>query len=464
MRSKTASRKAKHDIVHDKSMCIVCRDEQEFEIPDHLMKQVTSRNAVIFAGAGVSTETRTVFPWTFYEEIHDAIGMSQEDKPAFPKLMSLYCKRPDGRRELLERLRARLAYIQSFPELYQTATRFHRELSTLFYVDTYFTTNWDDYFERECGATPFVNADDFVFWNARGRKVFKLHGSVSNFGSVVATDGDYRRARRQLERGTLGAALKLMLATKTIIYVGYSFSDYDFLTVHRYIVRELKQVTPAAYIVSLDRSAETRYKSLGLTPIFTDAAHFVRILKRHLETDGHSLPDSRLDAIPFALARAIAEHHRLHSAFDVTARPEVIYCASYQDGLTHAFEHILSRSHAGEYAHKCDVAGKLEKYKSIRADNLHAGRYVDVAYIDGFMNGLVYLLADDEGRAHLPFYWVYGLADQQVTLAQYKRALRSFANRDKRAMALAERKVRKELGPGDELHHTPFLTWKAESE
>jgi hypothetical protein len=70
-----------------------------------------------------------------------------------------------------------------------------------------------------------VNAEDFAFWRTAGRKGFKLHGSVSNFGSIIATDDDYRRARRQLQRGALGAALKLMLAAKTIVYVGYSFSD-----------------------------------------------------------------------------------------------------------------------------------------------------------------------------------------------------------------------------------------------
>ena len=52
----------------------------------------------------------------------------------------------------------------------------------------------------------FVNADDFAFWDTRGRKVFKLHGSVSNFGSLVATNEDYRRAQKQLQRGTIGAA------------------------------------------------------------------------------------------------------------------------------------------------------------------------------------------------------------------------------------------------------------------
>jgi hypothetical protein len=403
-----------------------------------------------------------VLPWTFYEEIHRALGMPEADTPAFPKLMSIYCKRPDGRRELMERLRARLLYIRSFPELYWTATRFHRELSTLFYVDTYLTTNWDDYFERECGATPLVNAADFAFWNARGRKVFKLHGSVSNFGSVVATDSDYRRAQRQLQRGSIGAALKLMLATKTVVYVGYSFSDYDFLSIHRYISGELKGISPAAYIVSLDRSSEERFKGLGLTPIFTDAAHFVRVLKQHLQADGHSLPDGRLDAIPFALARVTSEHGRLHDAFDVMTRPEVIYCSAYQDGLIHAFERILARSHAGEYSHRCEISQQLRKYGSIRSENVRAGRYVDVAYIDGYTNGLTYLVADDEGRSYLPFYFVYGLTKQPATLSQYQKALRTNANRHKRATALAERTVREKLGPGDVLHHAPILTWNGE--
>jgi hypothetical protein len=442
----------------------MCRNQHEFVIPDHLLKQLTKRNVVIFAGAGVSTEAPTVFPWSFYDEIHEKVGLPEEDKPTFPQLMTLLCKRPNGRRELLEKLRSRLLYVRSFPELYRAATRFHRELSTFFYVDTYLTTNWDDYFERECGATPFVNADDFAFWDTRGRKVFKLHGSVSNFGSVVATDEDYRRAQKQLQHGTLGAALKLMLATKTIVYVGYSFSDHDFLSIHRYISRELKQIAPVAYIVSLDRTAKARFEALGLTPIFTDAAHFVQVLKKHFETDGHSLPDGRLEAIPIALVRAKTEHTRLHETFDAAAKPQIVFCASYQDGLIHAFERMMSRLHSGDYSHQCEIAAQVRKYESIRKENVRARRYLDVAYVEGYMNGLIYLLADDEGRAHLPFYFVLGLDAQPRTLADYRRALRASIGAHKRATTLAERNIREKLGPGDELHHTPFLTWKAESE
>jgi len=428
------------------------------------MTQLTERKVVVFAGAGVSTEATRVFPWTFYDEIHGLLDLPESNRPAFPKLMSLFCQRPDGRRELVEKIRSRLAYVGSFPELYRMATRFHSELATLFYIDTYVTTNWDDYFERKCGATPFVTAEDFAFWQTAGRKVFKLHGSVSNFGSIVATDEDYRRAQRELQRGTLEAALKLMLATKTILYIGYSLSDYDFLNIHGYISNELKQVAPVAYIVSLDRSSERKFKSLGITPLFTDGTYFIEVLKKHLAADKHWLPDSRFVAVPSALARTNIEHSRLHSAFTLQATPDIAYCAAYQDGLMHCFERVLARFHAGDYSHKCEVEAQLLKYEAIKRDNTRSRRYLDVAYIEGYMNGLIYLLANDEERKHMPFYFVYGLDGQPTTLAQYKRAIRGKPAAHKAARALATRIVRERLGPGDDLHHTPFLTWKVEAE
>jgi len=130
----------------------------------------------------------------------------------------------------------------------------------------------------------------------------------------------------------------------------------------------------------------------------------------------------------------------------------------------HTFERILAKSHAGDYSHKCEVAGQLRKYESIRAQNLRARRYVDVAYIEGYMNGLMYLIADDEGHAQLPFYFIYGLDGQPATLTEYKKALRTPGITHNRAKALADRIVREKLGPGDDVHHTPFLTWEGESE
>jgi hypothetical protein len=452
--------KLKHHVSHHEgSNCEFCREFKEFVLPDHLLDALSQGNVVVFAGAGISTESRTVFPWTFYEQIHKALDLREDERPIFPDLMSRYCAQPDGRRKLLETIHNRFAYVDAFPELYRVATRFHQELSTFFNIDTYITTNWDNYFERECGAAPFVTAEDFALWNVPGRKVFKIHGSVSSFGSILTTAEDYAHARTQLEKGALGSALKLMLATKTVVYVGYSFGDDDFLSIQAYLSEELRQVSPAAYIVTIDRDSEARFRALGLLPIFTDATYFFSVLKKHLATEGHFLPDDRLSGTVPALMHARSEHVRLMRTYKPHENPESIYAAFYQDGLKHAFERILAMKHTGQYSHRCNIIEQVRRYEKIRADNLKRTRYLDVAYIDGYMNGMIFLLLNDEERKDLPYYYVYGVKEQPRTLDAYKAAVKNLKSHHKSALRLARRMFSDRLGIRDVPHHRPFLDW-----
>ncbi len=54
-----------------------------------------------------------------------------------------------------------------------------------------------------------MSPQDFVFWNLPGRKVVKLHGSVSRYESIVASAEDYVRCGKALRAGLIGSALKL---------------------------------------------------------------------------------------------------------------------------------------------------------------------------------------------------------------------------------------------------------------
>ena len=212
--------------------CIICQNKLPFDIPDQLYETFLKGDIVLFAGAGISTENRSVFPYTLYEEVCGDIKIKPSEGSSFPKVMDKFCNQPNGRSMLLQKIRNRFSYIWSFSELYLRATAFHQELSTLYPIDTIVTTNWDDYFEKKCGAIPFVTAEDFAFWSMPGRKVFKIHGSVNSYGSLVLTSQDYRSCYRKLSSGIMGSYLKLILATKTIIYVGFSFNDEDFLLLY----------------------------------------------------------------------------------------------------------------------------------------------------------------------------------------------------------------------------------------
>ncbi|MGO9014348.1 MAG: hypothetical protein ACLQF0_05145 [Dissulfurispiraceae bacterium] len=145
--------------------CSLCKDKHEFVISNELMGELLNGSVTVFAGAGISTEARSVLKTTFYESVAAEIGHTGLFL-TFPDLMEEYCRQPNGRFKLLKQIKDRFDYISSFPELTRWATRFHRELGTFFPVRNIITTNWDTYFEQFCNATPFVTDPDLAFWEA----------------------------------------------------------------------------------------------------------------------------------------------------------------------------------------------------------------------------------------------------------------------------------------------------------
>lgn len=214
---------------HDSTVCRVpeceiCKLKRPFELPPEIINAYKVGNLVIFAGSGVSTESAGVYPSTFYQCIKDELNLPKEEQIRFSKLMSLYCSHPRSRKDLFQAIKERIDYVKSFPELYNRATEFHRELSTIPHLDEIFTTNWDDFFERECDATPVVTGQDFaVLQDTPERLVFKLHGSIYNYGSIVATEEDYRNCYRRLSTGIIGAKLKILLVSKTLVFFWFFF-------------------------------------------------------------------------------------------------------------------------------------------------------------------------------------------------------------------------------------------------
>jgi len=181
--------------------CEICRHVHPFTMPDEIVDACAGGRLVVFAGAGVSTESRVVLQRTLYQEIARELGRP-DDGLSFPELMGAFAE-ARGRRILLQRIVRRLEYVDAFPELSRAATRIHRKLASLFYVRDIVTTNWDPYFEQETGAIPLVTGEDYALWDLPRRKVFKIHGSILNLGSIVATTRDYERCYRALSRNIL---------------------------------------------------------------------------------------------------------------------------------------------------------------------------------------------------------------------------------------------------------------------
>ena len=443
---------------HDPAECQFCKRFHEFDLPEPLIAELLSSGVVLFAGAGISTEDKSVFPCTFYEEIRSELKVPETESLSFSGLMTKYCAQMNGRANLLRKIRERFEYTRSFPELYRIATRFHYELSTLFFIESIVTTNWDDYFERECGATAFVMPKDFAFWSLPGRKVFKLHGSITNLGSIVATSADYQQCYKRLQKGILGSSLKMMLATKTILYVGYSFRDEDFTRIHSMLRKDMGELMPRGFIVTLDRGDEQRYRELGLIPIFTDATNFISVIKQHFIEGKHMLPDEVFEEVSAELTIVRAAHHRLWDEFNIIDTPDILYAASYQDGLIHAFERMLGLHNSGYYSHIANITNAMLGYYELRKAKVQIRKYPDIAYIDGYTNGLLYLLHNHDIREMLPLYYIFGARQQPRSFDEFSHLLERAFTLHKSASRYARQMVQgRQCNKENVIHHPPFL-------
>jgi hypothetical protein len=115
-----------------------CRRNKSFQAPSELLDAFIEGAVVIFAGAGISTESRGVMPNTFYTEINYALGNTNSDR-AFPDLMGDFCSTPAGKIGLIQRIRDHFDYAYEHSSIYADATRFHEELATFYAVDTLVT-------------------------------------------------------------------------------------------------------------------------------------------------------------------------------------------------------------------------------------------------------------------------------------------------------------------------------------
>ena len=316
-----------------KDYCDICKNYHDFEFPEDLFEAFVNHDVVIFAGAGISTENRNIFPTTLYEDILAENKNRDDEVSSFSKVMSEFCKKKGGRRQIIERITERIDYVRSFPELYSSTVTFHSYLARIPCVTEIVTTNWDDFFESECHATPYVYEPDIAFWEKPGRKVLKLHGSINNLGSIVVTNEDYEKRYDSLNSGLVGSQLKLLVANKKVVFIGYSFSDEDFNRIFSFVRSQIGDFIKKPYIITLDKSKNDKWHELGLEPIYTAGEYFLQVLIHKLQLRECLIRDDIIRVVQKELSVTIAKHHSLSDKITFSDYPEVIFCLSYQDGF-----------------------------------------------------------------------------------------------------------------------------------
>ena len=326
--------------------CVICGKDYPFRLPPAIIDAAKHGRLIIFAGAGISTERPGFYPDSFYEEARSCLSTVPEDT-SFPSIMTSY-EKEYGRLKLVEEIIERVNYAKTFVLFRDMITRFHQELATIPQIREVITTNWDDYFEKICGMLPIVNDGDYVYYNLTGRKVYKIHGSINNVSTIVATLEDYCRREEELKGSLIGGTLRHLLGTKVVVFVGYSLRDADFKNVYGPLIEGMKDLRPATYVVSPFEVPNA--DEFGMHHVRTDGSSFLRSLKAHLVDSGDNLPDSIFKRI-VALRDLVEECHRLTEEMDWRGHPELVFSLAYQDGLLDSLGRMTLMFNTGEYSH-----------------------------------------------------------------------------------------------------------------
>ncbi len=327
--------------------CFMCKNNNSFDMPNEIIESVKKKELVLFCGAGISTESKAVLPTSFYMDVltflNSEHNLNLDTDIAFSELMSKFCSIvPNGRKQLIRKINERFDRVQSFPELYNSATRFHKEVSKIPQIKTIVTTNWDDYFEKECLATSIVDNKDVALWNTFDRRVFKIHGSINNIGSIVATTNDYDKCYERLSNEPIGDRLKTLLGSNCVVFIGFSFGDEDLNKIIDILSERLDDFANQFYLVTVDKSWENNRDS-RIIPIITDGQFFIHSLRNILIEEGHLVANDIYDFARYASQVASDFHTDWLNEIDnfnekLASFPEIILSIAYQDGMIHAYQ------------------------------------------------------------------------------------------------------------------------------
>lgn len=440
--------------------CAICALKIDFTIDDHLISEVEQHNCVIFAGSGVSTEGGRTHPDTLYDILkHET---KRNDNIEFWKLVDIFQAQPNGRQKLLELVKSRFAYIDSFRDLHWNATRFHRALGNAPYFRAIITKNWDRYFEDVIQATPFVYDSDIPFWESAKRPVIKIHGSIDNYSSIIASSEDYTLCEERLREGPLGAVVKQIFATRTCIFCGYSTKDKDFRRIFQTIQDGLGQFARTHYLVSpfvSEEEALSLRSEFGIIAIRTDATHFVQTIKEHMQEKFCFSSDDIFDEVAKLLISFREMHLKFVESYNPKDDPHMIFATAYQDGVLHAFERIVDRAMTGEFSDLHDVRGRIAGYEIKIAGYRKARNYWDVAYFTGYQNGLLQfvMMNSKDGKELPPLPECFHPGEGELYLDEFDQYVRPNPEIHKGALKEAQRRTAKFSGETDlVVQHLPW--------
>jgi len=191
---------------------------------NNYVKALKENNAVIFAGAGMSTSTG-LFDWKkLLKPIAERLELDIDDEEHdLPALAQFFVDDQGGVRGELNQL-----LVEQYGKMDLKSSPNHEILARL-PIQIYWTTNYDRHIEdalRKQGKTPDVKKMDVdlsVNFPKRDAIVYKMHGDIETVSETVLTKHEYEDYNKSRE--LFSNAFKSDYVSRTFLFIGFSFTD-----------------------------------------------------------------------------------------------------------------------------------------------------------------------------------------------------------------------------------------------
>lgn len=191
---------------------------------NNYVKALKENNAVIFAGAGMSTSTG-LFDWKkLLKPIAERLDLNIDDEEHdLPSLAQFFVDNQGGVRGELNQI-----LVEQYGKMNLVSTSNHEILASL-PIHIYWTTNYDKHIEealKKQGKTPDVkktHADLTINFPKRDAIVYKMHGDIETVSETVLTKHEYEDYN--LSRELFSNAFKSDYVSRTFLFIGFSFTD-----------------------------------------------------------------------------------------------------------------------------------------------------------------------------------------------------------------------------------------------
>ena len=235
---------------------------------------------VFFIGAGFSklseTESLKIPSWEeLINELKEDLNISNESD--FLKIAQLYFLK-FGEHEYENKIKS------SIKDL--TPSKFHKNLFDLnpHYI---ITTNWDNLIEKtaqEKGlAYDLICSDADLAHSQLDKKIIKMHGDFQQHNFVFKED-DYLQYSQNFP--LIENYIKGIFSTCTIVFLGYSYSDYNLKQIVSWITR-ISKATPKKYLLQgkfdLAQNKYLENHGISLLTPFTQDLSYERLYKSFFE-------------------------------------------------------------------------------------------------------------------------------------------------------------------------------------